>query len=278
MRFYLSFLIVCFGFVPLAVAGDAPSAACDRWTLPAKPAKKVILLTHGLNLNPERMDNLAGAFVRAGFAVYRPAFSGHCGENEKHLYVKAADWDQDARRFYAEAKRKADSLHVPLVLVAYSFSAVVFQVLSDALPFSQRVYFAPALETHFWYPLVVWFAGFWPSLTYHTMVPEGYYANAVSGQRSVLALNEFFLRWQKGEGKADKAPALLWGDPGDELVHVPHLKSFADAKPGWKFAELSIAGSTLKKKYHHLIIDQASLGKKEWERVLDETLKFLRAQ
>jgi hypothetical protein len=221
------------------------------------------------------MDELARAFSDSGYPVFRPAFTGHCGDPEGHFQIRAEQWEADARRFYGIAKAKSDALRVPLLLVAYSFSGLVFQALGVELPFQRRVYFAPPFETHFWYPLAVWLAGIWPGFTYRTMIPEGYFANERAGLRSLLALDAFLERWRQGRGGGDSAPVLIWDDPGDELVDAPALRKLAEAQRGWSFRALSVDESTLPGKYHHLLIDSQTLGPSEFRRAVKETAEFL---
>lgn len=232
------------------------------------------MVTHGLNLHPERMDDLRLAFVEAGYEVFRPAFTGHQEENGDFLRVRAEEWENDARRFHAIASQRAKELGVPVFLCAYSFSALIFQALAHELKFDRRVYLAPALKMHFWYPVAIEIVKRWPSFTFRSRIFKNYYANARGGARPVTALHYFMQRWREGRSRADGVPTLIWASPKDELVHGNRLRKLAESREGWEFRELSVAGSTLPKKYHHLVVDQAALGKKEFARVAGETIHF----
>jgi Serine aminopeptidase, S33 len=238
----------------------------------------VLVLTHGLNLLPARMDQMAAAFANAGMEVYRPAFCGHSGDNEKFLNVSAKDWEDDARRIHALAYQRAQEMGLPLCLGAYSFSALVFQVLSAELPFARRLYFAPALAVHPWYPIALMMAKLHPRLTYSSRIFPDYRANSESGARPLLALNDFLGRWWQGEGLQDNAPTQIWLDPRDELVSGKRLRRLASTKPEWKIHEISNQGSRLPVKYHHLVINEDSLGLEEWRRMLAEARDFLQGK
>ena len=54
----------------------------------------------------------------------------------------------------------------------------------------------------------------------------------------------------------------------DELVASNKVAQFADSNPHWKTLMLTNQGSPLSKKYHHLMIDSASLGEQEWNKLL----------
>ena len=245
----------------------------NTWLATTPPAKGVVLLTHGLNGSPACLDSLGRALARSSFEVFRPSFSGHRGNNEEFLAVTPAQWEQDARDFHAQAKARADSLGVPLHLCAYSMSALIFSALPE-LKFGRRIFFAPALTLHFWYPAAMGVVHLFPWVKFRSRIPEGYSANPRSGFRSAVALHAFRKRWR---GEADSVPTLIWADRKDELVNAHRLKRLADSSAAWKYCELSTEGCTLPRRYDHLIIDEAALGRTEWERVTRETAEFLLA-
>jgi len=267
--------IAWFLFLLTAHAAAATPPDCETWYPPAGKLKGVMIVTHGLNLKAAALSEIAKHHAANGYEVLLPSFTGHCGPAETLQNVKPEEWESDARRFHAAAKEKAMKKKVPLVLSAYSFSGLVFQSLSRELPFDRRVYLAPALETHFWYPFVVFLVNLWPTNLPRTVIPEGYYAQEYAGTRSVLTMNHFFLKWNEQRKTEDPTPTLIWASLKDELVHGPRLKKLAEGKKGWKFREVSVSGATLKPSYDHLIVDSASLGQAEFSRMLVETGKFL---
>jgi len=60
--------------------------------------------------------------------------------NELNM-VQPLHWEEDVRRMHGIASARAKELGVPLSLVAYSFSALVFQVLAAEFPFGKRILF-----------------------------------------------------------------------------------------------------------------------------------------
>lgn len=260
----------------LSLSGTPAVAAngCSQWLSAATaPARGVAVVAHGLNLRPDRMDAMAIGLAQAGFDVLRVAFRGHCGINKDYLSVTADQWEADAREFHAEARERAAGR--PLVLVAYSFSALVFQSLSADLPFTRRVYFAPALSQHWWYPWLVGVARILPWLEFRSVNLPDYAANPRSGARALVALEFFSGRWRGGAGREDPAPALVIADRGDELVSFSGLEGLVAERPLWRLLEVSNQGSTLPRAFHHLVIDEPSLGPAEWARVQGEVARFL---
>lgn len=246
-------------------------SVCDAWFFPERSPVAVVLLTHGMNLRPTRMDDLAAKLVAGGFAVYRPVFTGHCGDNKKYLTVTAADWERDAGRFHAEAERKAAEHGVPLHLFAYSFSALVYEALG--LSFARKVYLAPALALKPWFPLAAFVAGAFPWLRYYSWNLRDYLANVQSGLASVAALAEFHRRLPKGPAPAH--PTLIWIDRGDELVSYGGVEAWAEGREGCVFRPIEKSERRPLRAWRHLIVDEATLGKRAWEKVTSESLAFL---
>jgi alpha-beta hydrolase superfamily lysophospholipase len=241
----------------------------NRWFFSSSPAQGVVVLTHGLNALPSSLDGLGLVLAARGFDVLRPSFEGHRGDNAAFLSVTAAEWERDALEFHALASVRASELGVPVHLVAYSMSALIFAAM-PSLVFSRRVLLAPALALHFWYPIAMWIAALFPWIRFRSRIPEGFSANDVSGMRSATAMHFFRRRWR---GVADATPTLVWADPRDELVSARGLRRMCTGT--WEFRETGITGCTLPQCYHHLITGEAAVGAVEWERVCGETATFL---
>ena len=258
------------------------AADCTK-IFPSKSAKVrgVVIVAHGANLRPTRMDELSLSLQENGFTVLRPGFTGHC-PSDPHGFAKvsAEEWLADARRFHAEAKQLAHAANAPLYLAAYSFSAPIFMVQHQELPFDKRILFAPAFETKWWYPAARLLAWALPlSFRYKSMNMADYRANNYGGAASARALDIILSRWKRelAPNLQDAVPTLLFMDPKDELLSYQATKNFLVEKnwSNWRLEDISNAGATTSSKMHHLVIDSASLGKAEWERVVKLSLQFL---
>jgi esterase/lipase len=273
---FFKWLLITLAFSSISRAAPAAELGpCDSWIKATGAPKGVVLVTHGMNLKPACMDELAQVLAKVGYEVLRPAFTGHCGGNEKYLNVKAADWEADARRYHALAAAKAQALKKPLHLVAYSFTALIYQTMEKDLPFERRVYLAPPFSTKFWYPLLRWVAGTFPNLTYESKNITACAANVTSGARGFLAMDHFLQRWQSGEGRRYEKPILTFAEPNDELVSYDGLVTFSADKNNWQLERVTNKGSTLPKTYHHLIVDTPSLGAEEFRRLSQMAVDFL---
>jgi hypothetical protein len=242
---------------------------CERMVEPDGPVRAVVLVTHGMNLQPERMDEWVVGAKEQGYLAMRGAFTGHCGSNDEYLNVRALQWENDARRMYALGRKEADARKVPLFLVSYSFSAAIFQSLRSELPFDGRLFLAPALsEGKFWYPLVTQLARWFPWVKFPSLNIAGYGVHPWSGFAAIAALSELEVKERKLRlERPDSVPTLVLMNSKDELIEASDLKQLVKLNANWRYEEVSTEGHSLPRTFHHLIVTEESMGKTEWERV-----------
>jgi esterase/lipase len=227
-----------------------------------------------MNLKPESLVPMAKILAEKNFSVFLPAFHGHCASRGDYLQAKSSEWLQDAEQFYREAERKSQEKKVPLFLVAYSFSALIYQVRGD-LPFAKKVYLAPALATKFWYPWLIAVAKIFPDFHFPSRNLPQYAANSHSSLRGILALDDLLQKFQSGKGHADQTQGLIILDPKDELVDAEGVLDFVQKSSNRKFLPISNEGHSLPKTYHHLIVTPESLSPSEWKRMIQAIEDFL---
>jgi esterase/lipase len=227
-----------------------------------------------MNLKPESLIPLAEALTEKSFSVFLPAFHGHCASRGDYLKARSSEWLQDAEQFYREAERKSREKKVPLYLVAYSFSALVYQVRED-LPFSKKVLLAPALATKFWYPWLITLAKIFPDFQFPSRNLPQYTANSHSSLRGILALDDLLQKFQSGKGQRDQTPSLIILDTKDELVNADGVLEFVQKNQNRKFLPITNDGNALPKSYHHLIVTPESLSPPEWEKMIQAIADFL---
>ncbi|MFZ4403953.1 MAG: alpha/beta hydrolase [Pseudobdellovibrionaceae bacterium] len=234
----------------------------------------VVLLVHGLNTKPQKMNSIANVLKQHQMDVFQIHLSGHQGDIEKMKLVTLDIWQRDFAKAYIAAKNYADSINKPLYFVGFSLgAALATSMISEySIQFEKMVLFAPAIAIH---KTSEWikYLFFWgldtviPSLS-----PESYRANSegttLAAYKALLQLTE------ANKNSAHKThqlnvPTLVFIDPEDELVSDSGLKKFkADQNLNqWQFFEITNIQHLLKKSYHHLIIDEDSLGPVVWKKV-----------
>lgn len=277
MRLALVTALLLASALPLAA-----QAACPRWMFTKQtPARAVAIVAHGMNLLPERMTEVAEILTNAGVDVLLAGLSGHCGEPDGFTWVTEDELRTDALSIYEVAAARAERLRVPLHLVAYSISAAIFDAHRDQMPFARRVFLAPSFTQKFWYRavrLLTYLPDWFPLPS--TMLPE-YRAAHVGRVPGTRALMDVIATWKKQDQALPRPsggePTLILIHPNDELVAAgPLAQLITDRRyTNWKFEPLSIAGATSPRPQYHRIIDRASVGDAEWERMRGVVLNFL---
>ncbi len=251
--------------------------AASAWLRSEKqPARGVALVVHGLNLRPDKMDSIARTLNEEGFDVLRASLSGHRGDLEQFKHVSRDRWLHDLHDAYCEARRAADRRGLPLNFVGYSLGALVNLDLMNNVPeagvrYDRMVLLAPAAALNWTSQLVRALNAFGEDFLVPSASNATYRASCEG--TSMAAYNALFdsLRatQESGLGKS-KAPTLVLIDPKDELVSGPGLAELIEfnALNEWRLEQVSNRGATLERgAYHHLIIDEPSVGSEEWKRI-----------
>lgn len=221
----------------------------------------VILIAPGLNLRPSKMDQLAQFLASKKCDVFRISL----GQNPQNWTLKFSD-------AYDEAKEHAEIMQRPLYFLGFSLGALLgvhYITRHSHQQFSKCTLIAPATHTRAYTLIPAFLASLCPKGSLPSLNLENY------RERPRTSLAEYkMMRILQNEIRNSleindiNIPTLLVTNPEDELVQSLKLTKFAALNHEWSCLELNNKGSQLSKKYHHLMIDQASMGAKEWEKLL----------
>lgn len=250
----------------------------NKW-IPATTAKttSVTLLVHGLNFAPEKMDSIGKVLSDNGSDVLRISLKGHRGNEEEFKNVTRMDWIFDIFHAHCEARQKAKLLGLPLNFVGYSLGGVLNIDLMNNFPeadvkYDHVIYFAPAAVVNVKTYMVKMLNIFGSRYVVPSFNEEDYRAN--SNGTPLIAYNSMFdsINSVKKSGiKRSDTPTLIIIDPKDELVSLEGLRSMIDANNlnNWVIYQFSNTAeeTKLKKKFHHLIIDEESVGPLNWQEI-----------
>ncbi|MGE0614136.1 MAG: alpha/beta hydrolase [Bacteriovoracia bacterium] len=258
----------------LPYTGTVPRGA-TRWepSRLSSGTKAVALVAHGLNTSPQKMSAITDFLTERGVSCLRVSLSGHHGDFGAREKINRDVWLAEMRAAYREARINADGLQAPLYLVGFSLGALLNLDLMENDPagtirYDKLVLFAPAIQNkspdaliglaHF----LTGDDGTIPSLN----LPE-YRANSSTGVTMYAATIESEKALNKTGFSAANVPTLVFMDSKDELVSYKKIKKLV-ASPQldqWRLVTVTNQGSTLRKKYHHLIIDAATVGDAQWQ-------------
>jgi pimeloyl-ACP methyl ester carboxylesterase len=238
-------------------------------------ASGFILIAHGLNLKPSRMLPLAQTLCHAsegqtprGLACRILVLQGHEEDSPSQMrQVSAQSWKNtilaEIRALQAIAGER------PIHFLGFSLGALVgawgLQQFEES-PFQKMALIAPPLETRGYVRLAALIPG--PgSWTLPSKNHPEYRANDRTSLAAYRALFEIQDEVRSGNPLRLNIDTRVWVSPKDELVSAKKLAKKA-ASAGWTQWSIQNVGSiepTLRPTYHHLLIDEASMGHEAWQ-------------
>jgi len=223
--------------------------------------KAVVVLAHGLNLLPSKMDEIAKFLALKKCDVLRISIS----ENPDK-------WLMDFGDSYDAALEHSEILQRPLYFVGYSLGGLLgvhYIIKHPYQQFTKTVLIAPPTHTKAYILLPALLALIFPNGSLPSLNLENYRARG----RTKFKEYKKLLHIQK-EIRSDlkknelNISTLVVINRHDELVASKRVALFAAFNPLWKTLTLTNQESDLPRKYHHLMIDSASLGDQEWNKLL----------
>jgi alpha-beta hydrolase superfamily lysophospholipase len=236
------------------------------------PPRSITIVAHGLNLKPEKMNSIVTVLNEGGSDVLRVSLKGHTGNEEEFKKVTRNEWIQNIFSAYKEARETADGLGIPLYFVGFSLGALINLDLMNSFPetaieYDRMILFAPALVVKNTSYLVKTFYIFGSNFVVPSAMNKSYRANEKGTPLAAYsALFDSISRLKKIGINQQNIPTLIMIDPKDELVSASGLREMIEENQlfKWRIFNIQKKNSQLKTNYHHLIIDEASVGLDEW--------------
>lgn len=249
---------------------------------PSMHHNKCALVIHGLNTNPNKMEQLASVVRNLDYKAKLAILAGHRGNLENDKDVSAARWQTEFTEQWRESITDCRSEHDERILIGYSLGALVAMNAFDSKetkpPPTKMVLIAPALELRY-FVSVLKIISWIPGLKIPSLNNPEYRAQSYTSMRAYDALFQIHDEWQKSKWKNTGAISTIVAlSSKDELVDSKHLsKKINEIKSkNWKTIWLDNQESKIKPKYHHLIIDEESLGSKSWNIFTEEIKNHLK--
>ena len=242
-----------------------------KWFKTSQKPIGVILLLHGLNLRPSKMDPLATHFQSSGYDVLRAALAGHRGSLTEQKKVSSKQWLEQMQQHACLVEQRSEELgKAPKFLSAFSLGSLVamaWMAQKQQPFFKAQLLLAPANFAH-WYGSITKTLFF---LKDSFSLPSKNIKQYRSQDSTSLAAYRSMEELRDVVYAADKSvhniPTLVFLDPKDELVSLKKLELFKKkfTLDQWKIETITDSEPTLKKSFHHLIIDEPSLGSHHWQ-------------
>jgi pimeloyl-ACP methyl ester carboxylesterase len=282
--------------MPQRVASDQDLEPLAKWFRPSEVRKPrgVALVVHGLNLNPDCMAPLISVLNESEIDCIRLALRGH-GDNfcqregldsaasrlEDFKEVSYALWFQEMLTAYSKAQQHAAANRLPLFLVGYSYGGLIGLDLLATDPnvaFDRAVLLAPALSLHGWDYAVRLLAPF-PKLVLPTLALVDYPSNLGTPLAAYNALFETLDHFETCIGPQINIPTLVIINPSDELVSFDGIRRLVEKHrlDQWRFFPIPHCRSLPHRMFHHMVIDETSVGREIWIEIKKEmTAQLLR--
>jgi pimeloyl-ACP methyl ester carboxylesterase len=269
---------------PDAVAGRTPALAgaarddpAGVWIAPPGDTAGVALALPGLNLKPEKMSDAARLLTDHGVAVLVGGLAGGSGGREELYGVTADTWVSDFLALYDRVNGEADRLEVPLYFVGHSLGCLVAlnaMARHERVAFDRLVLFAPAVTPR---PVAGAVRLIGKKTIIPSRTPEEYRVHDGLPASAYHALLELAGRLRDSGYRGIDVPALVFIDRKDELVDYRCLARLAQNRlPRWRVVVVDNGKSSLSRPFHHLIIDEDSVGIEQWGSMREEIAGFLR--
>ena len=241
--------------------------------------ERFIVLIHGLNLRPERMDELAVALSRYNTTVLRVALTGHRkfddGSTQEMTDASRQLWLSEVSETIAEAKRLAVTKDSTYSLAGFSLGgALIWDYLAtvenqQSSPHPASVLLiAPAVAPK-WYAQATRLLFFWPGLTIPSLSPGEFRVHTGTTIGGYLALLDIRTSVRAIDKISSQVPVTVIANPDDELVSYSELTTpplsvqFQNYKVVSFTKEKSPATDKLPR---HLMIDSSSMTPGDWEK------------
>ena len=252
----------------------------------------VALIIHGLNCRPDKMESIIAELTEVGIECLNLSLRGH-GENYPH-HDSADDasarmeafksvtypmWKTETYRAYQRAKRKSNLSGAPLFFIGFSMGGLLGVDLFASNPnveFNKMVLFAPALKMHRRNSLLKILSPF-PRMVVPSFAHESYLANDGTPMAAYNALFEMHAHFENNLDPRINIPTIVFVDKQDELISFSGLYDMIldQNLDQWRILPVKKDEIGTEVKMHHLIIDEASVGRQMWQKMVKTTVTHL---
>ncbi|MBM4250604.1 MAG: hypothetical protein FJ146_01365 [Deltaproteobacteria bacterium] len=265
---------------------SAPASQLDiRRPTQDVPIRAVTLLTHGFNLRPARLGDIAQLLQSLGHMVVTLTLTGHDGNYASLAAVTRDIWLEDMRQAIAKAAILSKQYGVPLNFVGISLGALLnVDFVNDdehndgATPvFHKRALIVPAIRLR-WYARLIKTLNLLPWVKHiPSRSPPAF---RVHDQLPLMAYNAVFASAAAtAEISAHNLniPTMIFAAPRDELVSYVGLARLLKRYPHarWTLVPLDNAASQVAPHFAHNCVDSESMGHSCWSQFTEMLSRFL---
>jgi len=268
--------------------------SASRWYQRKNPEKLngVALVIHGLNSRPDKMESIIAEMTAAGIDCLNLSLRGH-GENYSQLNdtdsaearmqafksVSYQLWRTETYQAYQQVKKRSKRYGTCLFFVGFSMGALLGVDLFTSNPhikFDKMVLFAPALKMHKRNFLLKTMSPF-EGLVVPSFAPASYRANKGTPMAAYNALFEASKHFEQHPDPKINVPTVVFIDKQDELISFSGLQNMIRKLnlDQWNLHTVKKDQTATEIEMHHILIDEAAVGKHMWKEIVDTTITHL---
>lgn len=248
------------------------------------PVKAVVLVLHGLNLKPARMDGWATNLIEKGALVVSMTLHGHGGDRDHMKGTSAKIWRKQVLLAINHARRRAVEKNVPLYFLGFSLGALLgLDYLSslegDDRVFDKMVLIAPAIATPWYSKAAVGFLSiFGGGFMLPSRSPKQYRATTGTSVAAYEALFQIKSDLLDKKFRNTNVDTLVLIDRHDELVNSSAVKKIIRDHHllMWRLNIVNNQFAYDNYGFRHLMVDEEAVGEKLWADLSDQVLKHFR--
>ncbi len=269
------------------------------WVKIEKPSdnniKGLVLICHGLNVNPDTMRFPSLIPKDKGLLVITPAYTGHRSFLERKNNIREKELTQTeglldehracyeyARKIASDEAKKRSLPDLPIYLLGYSMGATIsladYCQHSSDRKYSGVLLLAPAIKVKMFVSLflaITKYISMLPIIGKRLAIPSAnlrdYRVSASTNLVQYKALAKLIEKLKPTELKRLENVVEV-GIQGDELISQRRIKSFLKNCSHWDMVqEVKVAG----KGAYHLVADETTAGKSLWNKIGEHMQKIL---
>jgi len=267
MRLLLTLIFICLtqpllAFPVIEPCQLAPGASTDRF-----------LIIHGLNLRPEKMQDLAAVLGASASTIL--TLKGH-HHYPDFLTATPQQWLQQINRAYCQLKNLNNKVYFLGFSVGAAYGLLFQHFYPMKKPFAKMVLLAPAIVGRGYISLLK-LLSWWTTLGIPSRSLAAYRAHKSTPMN---AYNNTFRAMdilRTAHLTSSQVPTLVFLETQDELIDFTASKAWiaAGQLDLWRVVPLERKELPLPGQFHHLMIDSKSLGQFHWHWMKSLIVEFL---
>jgi len=246
-----------------------------------EPSKAVTIMVHGLNTKPSALLSIANFLTQNGSDVVLISLTGHKNDSQNLAAITRENWISDLLEAYHYSRDliKKDNLR-SIFFVGFSLGALAHLDVLTHYPeianCDKMVLLAPANAPKWSTHLIKCFFFMNNKSGIPSLAPKKYRCQNKTPVQAYKVLFKMKKAIENEKYRHLNIPTMAVMDAKDETISLGYLKKIIKTYQltNWKIYTLNSQLKGKHSSYHHLIIDEHSMGSENWNRLIQRIKTF----